>query len=90
MAIFFVGAGENNGLNANVYSIYIDTLNQGDATFGMTTITNQQSNALNNATCFFLTDTAPSAASHTFDVRWRVLAGTGTVRVGRIWAWEIG
>lgn len=77
--IALMGTISNNTAGAVVYlDLAIDSTRQGDTTLGLGGTTAPFANYNDAVGLAFFSTSAPSAASHSFSIYWKVSAGTGS------------
>jgi hypothetical protein len=89
MLIAACGVSSNSSAGATVtFDLAIDGTRVGNATTGLTAQQSPIANYPDNISAVHITDTAPSAGSHTYSVHWKVSSGTGST-ITRLFAIEI-
>lgn len=79
VVIWFNATVTNSGVQNVFLDFGIDGTRQGDTTNGLGYIGISTGSLRQMATLWFLTDTAPSAGSHTYAVYWKTSGGTATI-----------
>lgn len=80
--LWFTGTIQHSGVQNVTLDFAIDGTKQGNATNGLQVMTIAGANYSMPVCMVFLTDTAPSAGSHTYTIHWKTTAATATLLNG--------